>query len=197
MASTSRQMVGRVGPLRCERLCDGTRIQPSQRCTDCSVGLGCHPCWDPQPLLGRQSWTRTALPRWVHQQPVVVHIGHANGTWLAHLLPGQAVDPVVGPHMLVQSESLVARTLNLGGFGLAEVALSVQVPANLKRFIGLMLLIQATQPLVNNFRDSRQFQKSSANWRQMEPNWEKPPTPRISKPRKTRGLTTLKNDKSL
>ena len=80
----------------------------------------------------------------------VVHIGHANGTWLAHLLPGQAVDPVVGPHMLVQAESLVARTLNLGGFGLAEVALSVQVPANLKRFIGLLLLIQGTQLLLLN-----------------------------------------------
>ena len=55
--------------------------------------------------------------------------------------------------MLAPAEALLARTLNLGGFGLAEVALSVQVPANLKRFIGLMLLIQATQLLAGLARD--------------------------------------------
>lgn len=80
----------------------------------------------------------------------VVHILHADGVWLAHLLPGQAVDPAIGPRMLSQAEALLARTLNLGGFGLAEVALSVQVPANLKRFIALMLLIQGTQLLLLN-----------------------------------------------
>ena len=80
----------------------------------------------------------------------VVHIVHAEGVWLAHLLPGQAVEPAIGPRMLAPAEALLARTLNLGGFGLAEVALSVQVPANLKRFIGLMLLIQATQLLLLN-----------------------------------------------
>jgi apocytochrome f len=80
----------------------------------------------------------------------VVHIVHPGGVWLAHLLPGQAIEPIIGPHMLSHSESLLARTLNLGGFGLAEVALSIQVPSNLKRFIGLMLLIQATQLLLLN-----------------------------------------------
>ena len=80
----------------------------------------------------------------------VVHIVHPEGVWLAHLLPGQSVEPGIGPRMLSPSESLVARTLNLGGFGLAEVPLSVQAPSNLKRFIGLMLLIQATQLLLLN-----------------------------------------------
>jgi apocytochrome f len=75
----------------------------------------------------------------------VVHVVHSGGVWLGHLLPGQVVEPVIGPHMFVQAESLIGRTLNLGGFGLADVALSVQVPNNLKRFIGLMLLIQGTQ----------------------------------------------------
>ena len=68
----------------------------------------------------------------------VVHVVHSRGIWLAHLLPGQAVEPVVGPHVFTPTELLIAHTLNLGGFGLAEVALSVQIPANLKRFIGLM-----------------------------------------------------------
>jgi len=87
----------------------------------------------------------------------VIHIVHASGVWLAHLLPGQAVEPVIGPRMISQLESLVARTINLGGFGLAEVALSVQSPANLKRFIGLMLLIQGTQLLLLNKK--KQFER--------------------------------------
>ena len=75
---------------------------------------------------------------------------HSEAVWFTHLLLGQAVEPAIGPRMLAPAEALLARTLNLGGFGLAEVALSVQVPANLKRFIGLMLLIQATQLLLLN-----------------------------------------------
>jgi hypothetical protein len=80
----------------------------------------------------------------------VVHVAHGRGMWLAHLLPGQVVESVIGPHMLTYPEVLLARTRNLGGFGLAEVALAVQIPSNLKRFIGLMLLIQGTQLLLLN-----------------------------------------------
>lgn len=87
----------------------------------------------------------------------VVHIVHASGVWLGHLLPGQAVEPGIGPRMPSQSEVLLARTLNQGGFGLAEVALSVQSPANLKRFIGLLLLIQATQILL--LAKKKQFER--------------------------------------
>jgi hypothetical protein len=52
--------------------------------------------------------------------------------------------------MLSQADTLVGRTLNLGGFGLGEVALSIQSPANLKRFISLMALLQVTQLLLLN-----------------------------------------------
>lgn len=52
----------------------------------------------------------------------VVHVLHADGVWLAHLLPGQAAEPTIGPRMLSQSESLVARTLNLGGASLGTSA---------------------------------------------------------------------------
>jgi hypothetical protein len=94
--------------------------------------------------------TCQALTYLVKRYGSVVYIVHAGGVWLAHLLPGQAVEPTIGPRMPSSSESLLARTLNLGGFGLAEVALSVQTPVNLKLFIGVMLLIQATQLLLLN-----------------------------------------------
>lgn len=80
----------------------------------------------------------------------VVHVMHAEGVRLVHLLPGQALEPMVGPRLVAQQDVLVGRTLNLGGFGLGEVALSVQAPNNLQRFVGLMLLIQATQLLLLN-----------------------------------------------
>lgn len=80
----------------------------------------------------------------------VVHFVHASGVKLVHLLPGQAVEPFIGPRMPSQAETLVGRTLNLGGFGLGEVALSIQSPANLKRFIAIMALLQVTQLLLLN-----------------------------------------------
>ena len=69
----------------------------------------------------------------------VIHILHPGGVRLVHLLPGQSVEPSVAPKTLAQADTLVGRTLNLGGFGLGEVALSVQAPDILKRFIALML----------------------------------------------------------
>jgi apocytochrome f len=80
----------------------------------------------------------------------VVHLVHGSGVKLVHLLPGQAVEPVVGPRMLSQVDTLLGRTLNLGGFGLGEVALSIQSPDNLKRFLSLMVLLQITQLLLLN-----------------------------------------------
>ena len=80
----------------------------------------------------------------------VVHLLHAGGSRLVHLLPSQAVEPTIGPKILARADVLVGRTLNLGGFGLGEVSLSVQAPDILKRFIGLMLLIQGTQLLLLN-----------------------------------------------
>jgi apocytochrome f len=81
----------------------------------------------------------------------VVHLlVHGSGVKLVHLLPGQAVEPVVGPRMLSQVDTLLGRTLNLGGFGLGEVALSIQSPDNLKRFLSLMVLLQVTQLLLLN-----------------------------------------------
>ena len=47
-------------------------------------------------------------------------------------------------------DTLLGRTLNLGGFGLGEVALSIQSPDNLKRFLSLMVLLQVTQLLLLN-----------------------------------------------
>ena len=78
----------------------------------------------------------------------VVHLVHGSGVKLVHLLPGQAVEPVVGPRMLSQVDTLLGRTLNLGGFGLGEVALSIQSPDNLKRFLSLMVLLQRGRRLV-------------------------------------------------
>jgi len=72
----------------------------------------------------------------------VVHLVHDAGVKLIHLMPGQAVEPSIGPRMPSQADTLVGGTLNLGGFGLGEVALSIQSPANLKRFISLMPLLQ-------------------------------------------------------
>ncbi len=86
----------------------------------------------------------------VKRYGTVVHLLHARGVRLVHLLPGQAAEPIIGPRLLVQTDSLIGRTLNLGGFGLGEVALSVQAPDNLKRFLGLMLLVQGTQLLLLN-----------------------------------------------
>ncbi len=80
----------------------------------------------------------------------VVHLVHGSGVKLVHLLPGQAVEPVIGPRMLCQVDTLLGRTLNLGGFGLGEVALSIQSPDNLKRFLALMVLLQVTQLLLLN-----------------------------------------------
>ena len=52
--------------------------------------------------------------------------------------------------MVSQIDTLLGRTLNLGGFGLAEVALSIQFPDNLKRFLSFMVLLQVTQLLLLN-----------------------------------------------
>jgi F0F1-type ATP synthase alpha subunit len=41
----------------------------------------------------------------------VVHTLNAGGAWLVHLLPGQAVEPGIGPRYLCPEETLLARTL--------------------------------------------------------------------------------------
>lgn len=87
-------------------------------------GSRCHPSWDSQLVPRSQSWSRAAdgsmsnlslrktdvtgtcqaLTYLVKRYGSVVHIVHAGGVWLSHLLPGQSVEPTIGPRMPSSSE---------------------------------------------------------------------------------------------
>ncbi len=66
------------------------------------------------------------------------------GELLHSVLLGRAVEPAIGPRMLAPAEALLARILNLAAFDLAEVALSVQVPATGLFTSGIQAVVFAT-----------------------------------------------------